>query len=105
MLDCGGAINPGGGAVGGELDYGIGNVHAGVPFARRGVHLPADSEYIGVSTEPGCDLLQLFVRLQVVAQFQPADGSPQMVQVLNREVEEFGHGVFYQIATAVPTSP
>jgi beta-glucanase (GH16 family) len=68
------AVNPAPGLVRVQLSQGNGDVEGRFPLLRSVVDSPSDPEHVWVGPHSRRDLLQLRIRLSVIAQFQPALG-------------------------------
>jgi hypothetical protein len=52
------------------------------------IDLPANHQYIGMSPQARCDLVQLFICFEMIAEFEPTDGSLKVESV---GMLEIGH--------------
>ena len=73
--------DPARGAIGVDFNNGAGDVQARVPILRLGVDLPADLQHIRMGVELRVDAVQVFSRLNVGAEQQPATCGSQMMEI------------------------
>ena len=74
-------MNPAIGVFGSELDDRLGQFETSLPVPGVGIDLQAYREHFRMGSQPGLDFLQFFIGFVGVAEFQPALGGVEMVDV------------------------